>query len=161
MEQIAIYKCLYQSLCRFFAIFVVFPFPPLPEVRADLMQLLDDAAPRSSSYPTTHQTTYIPNSTHDEVYYVQHCSSESGSLLTTFGVFVLHAAAAPPWHSLLIQAHDGPSSLLTKISTKVCSLSNHAYQFPLLLSLPFLPPPSQSYTNRPLWVRASLTSHYY
>jgi hypothetical protein len=137
---------------------VVFPFPPLPEVRADLMQLLDDAAPRSSSYPTTHQTTYIPNSTHDEVYYVQHCSSESGSLLTTFGVFVLHAAVAPPWPSLLIQAHDGPSSLLTKISTKVCSLSNHAYQFPLLLSLPFLPPPSQSYTNRPLWVRASLTS---
>ena len=131
------------QVCHFFAIFVDFPFPPLPEVRADLMQLLDDAAPRSSSYPTTHQTTYIPNSTHDEVYYVQHCSSESGSLLTTFGVFVLHAAAAPPWPSLLIQAHDGPSSLLTKISTKVCSpLKKHAYQFPLLLSLPFLPPPS-------------------
>ncbi len=54
------------------------------------------------------------------------------------------------------KAHDGPSSLLTKKRKHVFSLK-HAYH----LSLPFLPPPSQSYTNRPLWVRASLTSHYY
>jgi len=32
------------------------------------------------------------------------------------------------------------------------------YQFPLLLSLPSIPTPSSSYTNRPLWVRALLTS---
>lgn len=51
MEKITIYKCDYHSLWHFFAIFVVFAFPSLPEVRADLMQLLDDAAPRSSSYP--------------------------------------------------------------------------------------------------------------
>ena len=95
MKQIAIYKCAYQSLWHFLAIFVGFAFPPLPEVRADLMQLLDDAAPRSSSTPTTHQTRYILNSTHDEVHYVHNCSSESGSLLNTFGVFGLHAAAAP------------------------------------------------------------------
>jgi hypothetical protein len=33
-----------------------------------------------------------------------------------------------------------------------------AYQFPFLLTLPLTPTPSQSYTNRPLWVRALLTS---
>jgi hypothetical protein len=61
------------------------------------LQLLDDddGAPRRLPTPQPHQATYIPNSTHGEVYYVQHCSSESGLILTTFGVFVLHAAAAP------------------------------------------------------------------
>jgi hypothetical protein len=33
-----------------------------------------------------------------------------------------------------------------------------AYQFLLLLSLASIPTPSSSYTNRPLWVRALLTS---
>jgi hypothetical protein len=75
------------------------------------------------------------------------------ALLTTFGVFGLHAATAPPWAFLADSTHDGPSSLLTK-RTNMRALSNHAHQFPLLLS----PPPSQSSTNRPLWVRASLTS---
>ena len=58
---------------------------------------LERAAPRRPPTPQPHQTTYIPNSTHDELHCVQHCSSESGLVLTTFGVFGLSAAAAPPW----------------------------------------------------------------
>ena len=37
-------------------------------------------------------------------------------------------------------------------------LIDHIYQFLLPLSLPSIPTPSSSYTNRPLWVRALLTS---
>ena len=43
----------------------------------------------------------------------------------------------------------------------ICFAITPAYQFPFLLTLPLTPTPSQSYTNRPLWVRALLTSHYY
>jgi hypothetical protein len=75
--------------------FCDFCFPPVP----DLMPAADagcsmmdaDAGARCSVPPTPqpHQTTYIPNSTHDQLHYVQHCSSKSGLLLTTFGVFDL------------------------------------------------------------------------
>ena len=40
----------------------------------------------------------------------------------------------------------------------ICFAITPAYQFPFLLTLPLTPTPSQSYTNRPLWVRALLTS---
>jgi hypothetical protein len=40
----------------------------------------------------------------------------------------------------------------------ICFTITPAYQFPFLLTLPLTPTPSQSYTNRPLWVRALLTS---
>ena len=58
---------------------------------------LGRGAPSRLPTATTHQTTYIPNSTHDELQYVQHYLSESGFLLTFFGVFGLHAVAVPPW----------------------------------------------------------------
>ena len=61
--------------------------------------------------PTTHQTTYIPNSIHGELHYVQHFSSESGSPLTTLGVLGIHARQQHHGPSSLIHAHDGPSTL--------------------------------------------------
>jgi hypothetical protein len=47
----------------------------------------------------------------------------------------------------------------TTSKTQMCvSFSKQPYHFLLLLSLPSIPTPSQFYTNRPLWVRALLTS---
>jgi len=74
----------------------------------DVMLTLERGAPRRPATPTTHHITYIPISTHDGLHYVQHCSSESGLLLTTFGVF--HLLRRQHHTSLMqTQAHDGPS----------------------------------------------------
>jgi hypothetical protein len=116
MEKITIYKCAHRILWFFLAIFVVFLLPPLPDLL--LQQLGDDDAdagtPRAPLRPppTIHQTTYIPDGTHEDLRYVQHCSSESGSLLTTFRVLGLHARQQHHGPSSLIHAHDGPSSLI-------------------------------------------------
>ena len=106
---------LHTSLCRFVFLFLRFSCPPpLPDLSLLLLQLLSDddahaGAPRAPRPPppTTHQTTYIPNSTQEVLHYVQHCSSQFGSLLTTFGVLGLHAR----------QQHHGPSSLIDQHST--------------------------------------------
>jgi hypothetical protein len=42
--------------------------------------------------------------------------------------------------------------------TNMSFLGKYFYQFPLLLSLPSIQTLSYSYANRPLWVRAFLTS---
>jgi hypothetical protein len=97
-------------VCGIFSPFWWFLLSPLSlKSRADLMQLLDDAAPRSSSYPHN-PPNHIPNSLHDELHYVQHYSSESGFFLTTFGAFDLHAAAAPPWTFLADMMGHRPCS---------------------------------------------------
>ena len=91
--------------------------PPLPHLTpaadaGSVMMMLMLERPRAERRPppTTHQTTYIPNSIHEELHYVQQCSSESGSPLTTFGVLGLHARQQHHGHSSLIHAHDGPST---------------------------------------------------
>jgi hypothetical protein len=63
------------------------------------MQLLGDddtdagthGAVRRPPTSTAHQTTYIPHSTHDELHYVRHCSSDLGLLLTIFRALGIHA----------------------------------------------------------------------
>ena len=72
------------------------------------MQLLrddgdaDDAHAPGPPSPTTDQTAYIPDSINEEIYHVQHWSSESVLRLTTFGVLGIHAR----------QQHHGPPSLI-------------------------------------------------
>ena len=88
---------------------MVFAFP----FSLQLMQLLDDAAPRRPPTPTAHQTTYIPNSTHDEVHYVQHCSRICGRFwpLLVFLAFMRrqHHHGLPCWFSpwwAVVLAHE-------------------------------------------------------
>ena len=59
--------------------------------------------------------------------YTMH-NTESGSLSTTFGVFDLHAAAAPPWAFLALPMM-GPSSLLTKSTFLSNTLISSLYFF--------------------------------
>ena len=97
--------------------FLRFSGPPLPDLTpaadaGSVMMMLMQERPRAPRRPppTTHKTTYIPNIIHEELHYVQQCSSESGSPLTAFGVLGLHARQQHHGPSSLIHAHDGPST---------------------------------------------------
>jgi hypothetical protein len=84
-------------LYQLFAMFVVLDFSSRLLISCLLMQRLhadgdaDAARAPGRPSPTIHQTEYIPSSINVYAHHVQHCSLESMSTLTTFGVLGVHA----------------------------------------------------------------------